>query len=140
MEAGDVLLKRDAAYRMLSHILDNEHLKLHKKCLTEIESLIFGTGQESDFIKKLTRRIDKLLKDGYKAIGTEGLEKLGYTSDLYSMHVDTQSLNIRILFALGESNLKLLLLAFHEKEGKGKTDYSQKIPTAKQRLNELNDA
>lgn len=130
-------MKRDTANRMLSLIIDNEHLKLHKKCLTEIRKLVFGTGQERLFINKLTKRINILLREGYRAIGTSGFEKLKHSSDLYSMHVDTQSLNIRILFAIMDNNVQLLLLAFSEKAGKKDTDYSYKIPEAQRRMKEF---
>jgi len=131
-------MKRDDAYRRLSKILSDEHLILHDECWREIKKLVFGTGQEVPFLKKLTRRIDKLLREGNSAIGTEGIEKLSNASDLYSMHVDTQTLNIRILFAFRSRGTQLLLLAFHEREGKKSTDYSNKIPLAQQRLENLN--
>lgn len=131
-------MRRNDAIKLLFQILKDENLKLHESCWNEIQKLVFGTGQEALFLKKLAHRIDRLNSDGFKAIGSEGLEKLGHATNLYSMHVDTQTLNIRILFAFGIGNIQLLLLAFHEKEGKRKTDYSQKIPIAQQRLKEFN--
>ena len=129
-------MTQNAALRALYKMLDGRRLEYHDDFIGDIREVIFGTGQEQPFLKKLLHRINALLVEGANAIGNPGFEKLKHCADLYSMHVDTQSLNIRVLFALRDNNVQLLLLAFNEKEGKRKTDYSQKIPEALRRLSE----
>ena len=53
---------------------------------------------------------------------------------LYSMHLAGKGFNLRILYAFLANQSPVLLLAFHERAGKRKTDYSGYIPQAAERL------
>ncbi len=50
------------------------------------------------------------------------------------MHLTGKGFNLRILYAFLANQSPVLLLAFHERAGKRKTDYSGYIPQAAERL------
>ena len=71
---------------------------------------------------------------GIQATVLREFEPLG--GGLYSMHLSGQGYNIRILYGFMPNGQPVLLLAFHERAGKAKTDYSSHIPEAQKRFAE----
>lgn len=73
---------------------------------------------------------------GTDAVKHKEFELLARTDGIYSMHIATTGINLRILYVFRTPDT-ILLLAFFERQGKRHTDYTDKIREAKQRLTEL---
>lgn len=98
----------------------------------EVLSLVSKSGQARRFFKILNRRLDFLKEYGAEAQEHHReFERLD--ADLYSMHLASDSFNIRILYSFLDDGT-ILLRAFYEREGKAATDYTRQIPLAKERL------
>ena len=103
----------------------------------ELVKLIHKTGEAQRFTKMLIKRLDFLASyRQYAHLHHEEFEQLDET--LYSMHLSSNSFNIRILYAFSDDST-VLLLAFYEREGKNVTDYTRKIPEAMQRLRNMEE-
>lgn len=100
--------------------------------VSEVLSLVSKSGQARRFFKILNRRLAFLKEYGSEAQEHhEEFERLD--ADLYSMHLESDSFNIRILYSFLEDGT-ILLRAFYERGGKTATDYTRQIPLAKERL------
>lgn len=103
--------------------------------LSEILDLIAETGCEKEFFKTLVLRLRTLAMLGARATQAKEFEPIG--NGLFSMHLTGQNYNIRILYSFLPNREPALLLAFYERAGKRKTDYSPYIEPAKARFQEL---
>ncbi|MCI6358467.1 MAG: hypothetical protein MR778_00710 [Clostridiales bacterium] len=105
------------------------------RLLSEILDLIAETGCEKEFFKTLVLRLRTLAMLGARATQAKEFEPIG--NGLFSMHLTGQNYNIRILYSFLPNREPALLLAFYERAGKQKTDYSPYIEPAKARFQEL---
>lgn len=105
------------------------------ECKIEIAEKFLSVSDKKAFLNLLNARIALLEQLREQAINTSNFEKLKGCTDLYSMKLKGKTLNFRILYALNAHN-EILLLAFDEKQGKRKTEYSNYTTTAKNRLKE----
>lgn len=103
--------------------------------LSEILDLIAETGCENEFFKTLVLRLRTLAMFGAQTTQAKEFESIG--NGLFSMHLTGRNYNIRILFSFLQNREPALLLAFYERAGKRKTDYTPYIEPAKARLQEL---
>ena len=108
-------MNKDDVLELLLALLGN--VIYSTRLVPEIVDIIAKNGQELNFAKTLAIRLRML-----------------------SMHLDNKIYNIRILYAFLPSQQPALLLAFYERGGKRKTDYSPYIEPAKARLEELTGA
>lgn len=109
-------------------------IAITSKCVNELIDLTVGSGKETKFLALFRTRILRLLELGISAIHDKEFESLG--DHLFSMHLSGSGFNIRILYAFLPDQSPILLLAFYERAGKNKTDYSTYIPAARSRYDE----
>ena len=110
---------------------------LHHLLMAEIINLIARSGFESKFLTLLSVRLSFLNELVVNACQQQEFENLG--DGLYSMHLSGKGFNVRILYGFVSDGSPALLLAFHERGGKRKTDYSRYLEPAKQRLKEISN-
>lgn len=125
-------MNKDQLYKLLSELLSEFHCST--EFLDELASILKNSGVEVKFIAVLFTRLNKLKEYGLTVINNcpRQFEKLKNTNDLYSMHINTGNLNVRILFVF-IFDTPVLLAAFYERQGKKRTDYSAYIPIAESR-------
>lgn len=105
--------------------------------INELCEILAQSGNELRFVKLLAVRLSTLAALGARAVSAPEFESIG--SGLFSMHFAAAGFNIRILYSFLPNREPVLLLAFYEREGKGKTDYSLKLEPAKERLRRLKE-
>lgn len=105
--------------------------------ISEILDLIAETGCENEFFKTLVLRLRMLAMLGARATQAKEFEPIG--DGLFSMHLTGRNYNIRILYSFLQNRKPALLLAFYERAGKRKTDYTPYMEPAKARLQELKE-
>lgn len=102
--------------------------------LSELIDLIARSGYEEKFFTQLTARLNQIRALGALVFQAKEFERID--EQICSMHCTGAGYNIRILFVLIEDCFPILLVAFYERGGKRKTDYTQHIPAAHKRLEE----
>ena len=125
--------------KLLNNLNDNfKNFKIHPDLLNDITSIITQSGNEMQLLKKLNTSLNFLKQYGNMAHlqPTRNFEKLKEEDNMYSMHLRSNSFNIRILYSF-LSDGTVLLYGFYEREGKSITDYSSAIKFARNRLNEI---
>lgn len=98
----------------------------------DFEELINNTGNAKKVIDKLLRELNAILELNNCDCGLRWLEHLKKYGNMYSLHLDTNNENYRILFSK-HSDGKIFLHMFFEKE-KGNTSYSAHVPIARERM------
>jgi hypothetical protein len=104
----------------------------HTRLDSDLTDIIVGSGYELKFFTLLVVRLKFLYEQGIDAIKHQEFEALG--NGLFSMHLSGKGFNVRILYAFLPDRRPALLLGFHERAGKRKTDYTSYLEPAKQRL------
>ena len=105
--------------------------------LKELIDIIACSGYERRFFTQFVARLNQLRALGASAIELKEFERIDDT--IYSMHCSGATYNIRVLYGFTLSGLPVLLLAFFERSGKRKTDYTPYIPVAHARLEDYNE-
>ena len=108
---------------------------IHDRLLIEIREELKRSGQEREFVSILLQRLKFLLAHGVHAVKHPQFEPIAH--GIYSMHIELRSCNIRILYGFLSNQQPALLLAFHERAGHRRTDYTGKDTVAVNRLAEL---
>lgn len=108
--------------------------RYHSGLLSELLELLANTGIEKYFFKQFIKRLSILARFGINAVVHEEFENIG--QGIYSMHLSAKGYNIRVLYGFLPNSMPVLLLAFYERSGKRKTDYSLHLSPAKNRLQE----
>ena len=121
--------KEDALRQLLNYLA---MIDTHDDFTPELLALIAGSGTEADVFRLLVMRLTMLKALGIHAVMHKEFENIG--GGLYSMHLAGKGFNLRILYAFLAKQSPVLMLAFHERAGKRKTDYSGYIPQAAERL------
>nr|DAY52827.1 MAG TPA: protein of unknown function DUF891 [Caudoviricetes sp.] len=103
-----------------------------EELLPELLALIAESGVEDAVFRLILLRLRILLALGVSATQHKEFEPI--KSGLYSMHLAGKGFNIRILYSFLPNRKPVLLLAFYEREGKRKTDYTPYIDPALSRL------
>lgn len=129
-------LKRAKVLYALTESLKD--IKAHPKIGTEIVDLILGSGHEREFFKLFKKRLDqaKLLK--HEVSYLKEFEKLSGYPNLYSMHLESNNFNLRILYSYNQRD-EVLLHCFYEREGKLHTSYDLHAPIAIDRMKEMEE-
>ncbi len=103
----------------------------------ELVALIAGSGCEAAVFRILAMRLRMLQILGPDAVQHKEFENIG--GGIYSMHLTGKGFNLRILYSFLPNQAPVLLLAFYERGGKRKTDYSGFIPQAEARLRQMKE-
>lgn len=117
----------------LSELLDR--IRYFPALISELSDILSQSGREKVFFRLLINRLQQLNTCGINAVMLEEFENLG--NELYSMHLSSSGFNIRILYSFLPNCDPVLLLAFYERGGKKKTDYTPYIGPALSRLSEV---
>ncbi len=125
-------MKKDDVLKHLAELLHG--ILFHDLFLSEILNLIAEFGFEEKFFKLFYARLMLLNTRGIMVTRAKEFENLG--DGLFSMHLTGSGFNLRILFAFLPNGQPVLLLAFHERAGKRKTDYSTYLEPALSRFAE----
>lgn len=88
-------MNKDEFIRLLAESLGN--VSVHPALLPELLKLLKQSGQEKQFISILTKRLKFLESEGTQATLHEEFERL--EDNIYSMHIASKQLNIRILYS-----------------------------------------
>lgn len=103
-----------------------------EEMIFELLEIIAGSGIEKNFFKDLSMKLQMLLQLGARAVEHKEFEAID--GGIFSMHLDGRGFNIRILYSFMPDRRPVLLLAFYERGGKRKTDYTPHISPAKERF------
>ena len=129
-------MNKDEAFKLLEIYLGN--FRTHPLFIEELQNLLKKDlkGKEGQFFSMLVTQLGNLKAFGVAISQVDGHEKLR-GCDFYSIHISRKEFNIRILAYITRSGESYLLSAFYEREGKKKTDYSEKIKVLESRLNNM---
>lgn len=108
-------MNRETVMKELALLLDD--VLIHPAVAGEIKQLILGTGNEKKFIKQLTKQVGLLKEYGINVIQLPQFEKLKNYRGLYSMHLESNVYNIRMLYTYGKM-AKLYCIAFMKKRAR----------------------
>lgn len=125
-------MNRESVIARLSKMLNG--IVFHDLFLSELLNLISGTGFEEKVFGLLLSRLLVLNAHGIMVTRIKEFENIG--NGIFSMHLSGKGFNLRVLFAFLPNAQPVLLLAFHEREGKKKTNYSTYLEPALSRFNE----
>lgn len=109
--------------------------EFHPKFYEDFFELVANSGQEKKIVKAFIGKLSAIIELGDRDYGTKWLEHLKEYDNMYSLHVDTNNKNYRILFSK-KSNKKYFLHMFFEKSGKEATSYAKHVPIAMGRRSE----
>ena len=116
----------DLLYRLLGTI------RLFPEFIRELADLIAKSGYEKEVIRLLTIRLLLLNQEGRNVVRGKEFERID--EDIYSLHMSGKGFNLRILFAFLPNGEPVFLLPFFERGGKTVTDYTCKLPIARERF------
>jgi hypothetical protein len=106
----------------------------NKELISELTEIISKTGGEKRFFTLMVNKLRLLAELGLDAVQLTEFENIG--QGIFSMHLATKLFNIRILYGFLPNSEPVLLLAFYERAGKRRTNYSSYIEPARRRLEE----
>ncbi|MBR3933021.1 MAG: hypothetical protein IKJ68_03805 [Clostridia bacterium] len=101
----------------------------HPEFLIEYDELIKESGEVRKINKLLVRRLYAIIELGDPDDGLPWLEHLKAYDNMYSLHINTNTQNYRLLFSKS-SNKKYFLHMFYERSGKKKSSYESHVPIA----------
>lgn len=128
-------MNKEKSLRHLKQLLSQSNFVVYPKMIEELLAIIAKSGVEKKVFTTLISRLEFLSNHKQQTqLHHKEFELIG--DGIYSMHIDVNQLNIRILYSFKDSDT-VLLLAFFERGGKNHTDYTPKIPEAKRRLREF---
>lgn len=107
-------------------------IRLAPEFISELVSLIAKSGYEGDVLRILAQRILFLNQEGKFAVRGKEFEQID--ESIFSLHMTGKGFNLRVLFAFLPSDEPVFLYPFFERAGKRATDYTRKIPIAKERF------
>ena len=116
--------------------LERRNVKMHDAFFDEFLALFLNSGEERIILEQLVHRIEQIAQLGVNLCASKKFEHLQAYGNLYSMHIDTKSRNLRVLFSRC-SNGEILLYTFDEKDGKRRTEYCTHAPKAVERRKEM---
>ena len=103
--------------------------QFHPKFFEEFHDLVVGSGEEAKVIQLLLARLIAIMELGNIDYGLKWLERLKEYNNMYSLHINTNTKNFRLLFSKS-ADKKYFLHMFYEKSGKGISSYSKHVPIA----------
>ena len=127
-------MNQDKVLELIESVLGD--FWFHPDLVQDLVSCIAKTGCELKFFSLFMARLKYLRDQGVNAVRHEEFEILTKATGIFSMHLTGKGFNIRILYSFSPDKIPVLLIGFFKRDGKKKTDYTQYIPLAQQRLSE----
>ena len=109
--------------------------EFHPKFYEEFVDLVSKSGSENKIIKQFLRRLKAIQQLDNCDYGMKWLEHLKAYGNMYSLHLDADGKNYRLLFSKNNKG-KYFLRMFYEKSGKSATSYVANVPVAISRRDE----
>ena len=111
----------------------------HPKFMQEFQALLKNaTGNEKEIFALLVKQLDFLKELGTNVYKADSNEIIKYQDrDYYSLHLSGKNFNLRLLMAFDEKDTPKFLVAFYERAGKKKTDYTQYKKVLDSRFEEI---
>ena len=116
----------------IKELLNNKFgdtFQFHPMFFEEFSRLVENTGEEKKIINLFVKRLFALIELGDIDYGLQWLEHLKNYGNMYSLHIETNNKNFRLLFSK-KANNKYFLHMFYEKSGKRNTSYEKHAPIA----------
>ena len=114
-----------------------ESIEVSDTLVSELVKIVAETGNELSVFKIFIQRLSFLQSLGALAVRHKEFESIG--DGLFSMHLAGTDFNIRILYSFLPNRQPVLLLAFYERGGKRKTDYTPYKDPALSRLKQIKE-
>lgn len=127
-------MNKETALQKIQEILGSGRFVIHPDLIKDIMKTIKNSGKESRVFTTLIARLEFLAEHKQEASIHKEFEPIG--DGFYSMHIAVSDTNLRIIYAFQDPET-VLLLAFFERAGKRKTDYTGKKQIAQQRMKQL---
>ncbi len=106
----------------------------HPEVNDDFNKLVVGSGLENKFIKRLMVLLDMIIQLKDIDHGCRWIEHLKKYDNIYSLHVNVDSKNYRLIFSKNKKS-KLFLHMFYERSGKRNTSYEKHVEIAIKRRN-----
>ena len=103
--------------------------EFHPAFFDEFVNLIEKSGSEQKLIKQFLFRLEAIIALGNIDFGPKWIEHLKKYGNMYSLHLDADSKNYRLLFSKNKQG-KYFLRMFYEKSGKRATSYEPNVKIA----------
>lgn len=127
----DTLTLKDLLYDNFGNTFE-----FHPKFFEEFVELISKSGSEKKIINQFVRRLNTIIELGNCDFGPKWIEHLKKYGNMYSLHIDADSKNYRLLYSRTRKG-KVFLRMFYEKSGKDATSYAANVPIAQQRMKDI---
>lgn len=118
-------------YQLLNKKFGNS-FRYHEKFIQELSEAISNSGEKNKLVIKLIQKLSAIQNLDNIDFGLPWLEHLKEYDNMYSLHINVQTGNYRLLFTR-ERNGKYFLRMFDEKSGKKQTGYARNIKIALER-------
>lgn len=130
--------KEDAYNILVSYLEEFDNVRFHSEFVREFSHILNNEakGSEAKLLTKLITLLRLVEQQGHNIVNINGHERLKKANSLNSLHLKGGTYNIRIL-SKEKSGVTYFLLAFNEKSGKKKTEYSNFINPALERYKEM---
>lgn len=134
----DILKNKDSTdiKSMLEHRFGNT-FEFHPAFSEEFVDLVGKSGSEAKLIKQFVDRLEAIIALGNVDYGPKWIEHLKKYGNMYSLHLDADSKNYRLLFSRNKKG-KYFLRMFYEKSGKKATGYAKNVEIAISRRDSKN--
>ncbi len=111
--------------------------EFHPAFYEEFVDLVGKSGSEDKLKKQFVNRLEAIIALGDIDYGPKWLEHLKKYGNMYSLHLDADSKNYRLLFSRNKKG-KYFLRMFYEKSGKKATGYAKNVEIAISRRDSKN--
>lgn len=109
-----------------------DRFEFHPDFYKEFEELVLNSGQEKRIVRAFIAKLRAIIDLGDIDFGIKWLEQLKNYDNMYSLHIDTNNQNYRLLFSKKDNN-KYFLHMFFERSGKKATSYDKHVQIALER-------
>ena len=104
----------------------------HPAFYDDFTKLVLNSGEEKKIVSLFLRRLLAIVELDGIDYGVKWIEHLKKYKNMYSLHVDTENKNFRLLFSR-TLDKKYFLHMFYEKSGKEASSYAKHVPIALER-------
>jgi len=116
----------------IKEVLEKElgdNFTFHPAFFEEFVELVGRSGSEKKLLNQFIQRLYAIMMLDNIDYGLKWLEHLKGYSNMYSLHLDADSKNYRLLFSKNGKG-KYFLRMFYEKSGKKATEYAKHVEIA----------
>lgn len=138
-------MNKKAAFDLLIKYLTEynaQGFKFHQKFIEELRELIanHSVGHEKELFNLMIKQfgfVNTFSTMVNTADSNEILKDVNSGMDFYSLHIQSKTLNFRLLMTFTSENTPVFLVAFFEKSGKKISSYDKYTPVLKTRYNQI---